>query len=242
MKTAAAKLTLVCVTCLVLVSIASVEAGKITWNFENQDELSDFEILKSDWKIEDGKLIGTVTEPSGTTAYGIVTGSSEWEDYAIEAELTIPEGAYCYFNFRIKDERDFMLAELNWVPSVIFYQIADGGGTNRNPTGGLDDFPLPDDYTETHVWKLDVQGDEITLYMDGEELASLVVAEIEPTGKIGFGGDIWTSATGENVLEFEYISVEGPTIPGNFEGHYHGEAVEPTGKLAATWGQIKAGY
>ena len=222
---------------LILVSITTVEAGQITWDFENSDQLEDWEIVYADWKIEDGKLVGTIPECPNPCPeiYSIVTGSSDWKDYTFEAEVTIAEGKYCYLNFYGQDEDNFATVELNFLPTIIFYQKIGGGYNNRNPSGGLDDFPLPPEYVETHIWKVDVRGDDITLYMDGEEMASITA--IDSSGKIGFGSDTAQSDTGQVVLRIDNVKVEGPDIPGNFIV----SAVQPTGKLATTWSQIKMG-
>jgi hypothetical protein len=50
-------------------------------------------------------------------------------------------------------------------------------------------------------------------------------------GKIGLGGHNAGSATGKNILLFDYVAVEGPGIPAN--------PVEPLGKLAIAWSSLK---
>ena len=186
----------------ILVSIASVEARQIKWNFDNPAELEDFEIVRGDWKIENGKLIGTLAGRAVTgDIYAIVTGSSQWTNYVMKAEVTIPEGKYVYFNFRIKDEKNFMTVELNRLPSLIFHQRVNGEYENRNPAGGKADFPLPgfpwnyDFYRQKHVWAIEVKGKDIAVYLDGQKFkselgpAEVKIKELAPKGKIGFGGD-----------------------------------------------------
>ena len=71
----------------------------------------------------------------------------------------------------------------------------------------------------------DVQGDTVTLFLKGKKVDAIKDADLRPGAKLGKGKIALYNST--NPMAYDNVEVKGL-------------AVEPAGKLATTWGQIKA--
>ena len=211
---------------LIFALISQVIVQALTWDFENDAQLKDWTVINGKWNIEGGKLKGELLGDY----IGIVAGDLEWEDYTLEMETTVAEGKYTYWMVRVQTD------------PLSYYTLERHDG-NASPIWRRDagqhtkignDVPLPGDHLESHIWTIEVKGDTITAYLDGEELLS-AEDKTYKKGRIGLGGHNAGSATGKNILLFDYVKVEGPGIPS-------GAAVKPIGKLAITWGTLKVDY
>ena len=209
----------------ILALIPQVLVYALIWDFENAAQLNDWTVINGEWTIEDGKLRGELLD-----AYiGIVAGDLEWDDYTLETETTVVEGKYTYWMVRVQDD------------PLSYYTLERNDG-NKAPIWRRDegqhskiaeDVALPDGHLESHIWTIEVEGESIIAYVDGEEILSAEDNTYEK-GKIGLGGHNYASDTGLNIILFDYVKVEGPNIPAS--------AVDSSGKLTAAWGSLKVGY
>ena len=219
---------------LVFVLILQVPVHALRWDFKNEADLDDWTVIRGKWTIEDGNLRG---ELEGDYI-GIVAGDLEWSDYTLEVETTVLEGVYTYWMVRVQDDPQpggsdligsYYTLEREQTDRVHLFQIDAGQWTEMGQP-----VLLPGGHLESHIWKFEVEGNKITVYLDGEELLSAEDDKYEK-GRIGLGGHNHSSATGKNIVLFDYVEVSGPGIPVS-------AAVKSIGKLAVAWGSIKVGY
>ncbi|MBM3242412.1 hypothetical protein FJZ31_39640 [Candidatus Poribacteria bacterium] len=211
---------------LLLMMIFHVNAVALTWDFEKQAQLDNWKAINGTWEIEKGQLKGTL----GPDYMGIVCifeGSEDWADYTFEAKTTVAEGKYTYWMARVQpDPLSYYAFERSHSNSATIWR-RDKGQHAKLMAGPA----LQPGHLETHLWKMEVKGDQISVFLDDK----LLVEATDNTykkGTIGFGGHNMDSATGKNVILFDDVSVNGPGIPASL-------SVSPRGKLALTWGEMK---
>jgi len=211
---------------LLLMMIFLVDAVALTWDFEKQAQLDNWKTINGKWEIEKGQLKGTL----GPDYMGIVCifeGSEDWTDYTFEAKTTVTEGKYTYWMVRVQlDPLSYYTFERSHSNSATIWR-RDKGQHTKLMAGPA----LKQGHLETHIWKMEVKGDQISVFLDDE----LLVEAKDNTykkGTVGFGGHSLDSATGKNVILFDDVSVNGPGIPESL-------SVSPCGKLALTWGEMK---
>ena len=188
----------------------------LIWNFDSEKELDDWEIVNGEWEVKDGNLVGQI----GTDYMGIAGGDVEWTDYTVEMKASVGTGQYTYFMVRVQDDPlSYYTFERTQTGNMNAFR-RDAGAHSKLAAGGA----LPGGHEEFHIWKFVVEGDTMTAYLDDEELLVIEDPNYE-TGRIGIGGY-------NSDIVVDYISIEGPGIPAN--------PVESAGKLASSWGSIKA--
>lgn len=212
---------------LLFVLVPQIIVHAITWNFDDPAQLNDWKVINGKWTIENGKLRGELLD----VYVGIVAGDLGWSDYTLEMETTLVEGKYTYWMVRVQDDpTSYYALERNDTNSAPIWR-RDAG--KHKKIGN--DVALPADHAKSHIWKIEAKGETITAYIDGKQLLSAKDATYKK-GRIGLGGHNSASATGKNIITFDYVKVEGTGIPSDVS------AVKSIDKLAGTWGSLKVGY
>lgn len=220
--------SLICfVLTLLFLATSLVNVSALTWDFEKQEQLDHWKVINGKWEIEQGQLRGTL----GPDYMGIVCifeGSADWADYTLETKTTVEEGKYTYWMVRVQpDPLSYYAFERSHTDGAKIWRRDEG-----QHAGLMDGPALEPGHLETHLWKVEVKGDEISVFLDDELLVEAVDNAYEK-GTVGFGGHSMGSATGENIILFDDVSVNGPGIPESL-------SVSPGRKLALTWGEVKS--
>ena len=124
---------------------------------------------------------------------------------------------------------------------------------NHFQLGRGSDTPITEEFdidgSEWHVYRITAEGNDVTVYVDEDTKPKIDSKTLEDAGKgnknpgVAIGSQ---STSGTQEIYFDYVLAdlsgayapgEGTRIPANLIG---GKSVEPAGKLAATWGIIKA--
>ena len=203
-------------TIILALMVITVPVHALTWDFEDAAQMDDWEVVNGDWTIEDGMLKGEI----GTDYMGIAAGDIGWTDYTVEMEMSVSEGQYTYFMVRVQeDPLSYYAFERTQTGAMNAFR-RDAGAHSKVAAGGV----LPEGHEEFHIWKFVAEGGTMTAYIDDEEV--LVVEDATyPAGRIGIGG--YNSS-----ILMKSVTVEGVNIPTT--------AIEPSGKLASSWGYLKA--
>ena len=61
--------------CFVVAAFSQAEAGQIQFDFENANQLSEWEVIYGDWKIEGGVITGEFAQPAPGSDIGRITPS-----------------------------------------------------------------------------------------------------------------------------------------------------------------------
>ena len=200
---------------ILLMLIYCISVSALTWDFQNQKQMDDWEIINGEWEIKDGKLLGT----QETTYIGVVAGDVEWKDYTLNVKWEKTVGPYTYLMVRVqKDPLSYYTIEISQSNNVKVFRRDAGQHTNLFP-GKL----LPDAGTRKYEADITVEKKDITVVINGEEITTVTDGKYT-AGRIGVGGYSSTNA-------FDEITIEGPGIPS--------ATVTPKGKIAAVWGTIK---
>ncbi len=198
----------------------------------NDGKADGWEEIQGDWSVVGGKYLQEDTEWTTTatheTYHRSFFGDVGWEDYTIEAEVTIVEDGelapIAGIFFRVTDLGD-MGDYYYW---RIDQRPATGPMLIKSPNTIIAQDPgaFPDAPTETGkvaVMKAVVTGGHFECWLDGNLLFEVDDPDFK-FGAIGVG-------TFNAAAEFDNITVEGPGVPAT--------AVEFTGKLSTTWADIK---
>ena len=229
----------------------SASAGTFIETFDNGDiedwqELNAHDAALGSWKVVDGEL--EMTNPGGGARL-LTTGNETWQDYSIEVNVKPLEKrgpGNISIVARVEGSRavwchvtDLLL---NDPESKVMCHSRDFAGNI-----GILLYMKPHRLLKLNRWsklKLTVRGDHFiflinekkiaetgdpfALLHDGEEL--MIKAEdiaSHPTGGAGFGLANYT-------VRFDNITITGDGIPNR-----GGLLVEPSAKLATTWGALK---
>ncbi len=204
------------VVCVSLMLIFCLSASALTWKFENQKQMDDWEVINGDWEVKDGKLLGT----QQTTYIGVVAGDVDWKDYLLQIKWEKTAGTYTYLMVRVqKEPLSYYTIEISQNNNVKVFRRDAGTHTNLFPGK-----PLADAGVRKYEAEITVEKKDITVVINGEEITT-VTDDTYTAGRIGVGGYASSNA-------FDEVTVEGPGIPS--------AAVAPEGKLAAIWANIKA--
>ncbi len=226
---------LIAVTSLLLIALPTF-AGTLRDDF-NDGDIEGWQPTfaknpeNSIWEVVKGVLIGR--RVSGWAA-DLVVGDATWKDYTIEFDMRVTErlanefgGRYHYAGvigrLRVENgiEIDALGFNLNFkVPPTIW----SWGWRNQ---AFLHDVQTPFD-AELGTWyhmRAIFEGDKFECYIDGKRVASYA-SSVLPTGLVGL-------SVGGCVAEFDNVVITGDDVPDM------NLSVEPTGKLATTWGRVK---
>ncbi|MFC1719177.1 family 16 glycoside hydrolase [Candidatus Poribacteria bacterium] len=218
---------------MILTLVFPLATWSLLYDFEDPAQLDDWTLIQGTWSIIDGELDGRgpqAGQPGVMIVLSDNTWNDEWKDYTIEFDAKIledSEDAGIVFRWQNADPADlrYHLYRIdNWPRGFGQKQaegwVADEDGGAREMMGQTKVDIEPDIW---YKFRVEVVGSNFKCYLD-DELMFELDANGYSWGKIGFR--MWNSHA-----RYDNLSITGPGIPG--------AAVEPSGKLTATWGQIK---
>jgi len=185
--------------------------------------------IQGDWSVEGGEYIQSdatwTTTATNETYTRSFFGSKDWEDYTLEAKVRMEGGgdtaAIVGIFFRVTDispEGDYYYFRLD-------ARAAEGPALIKSPNEILqENMARPSELGQDYILTVEVEGDNIACYIDGELEIELQDASF-PSGAIGVG-------TFNTEGYFDDVSVNGAGIATN--------PVSVEGKLTTTWASIKS--
>ncbi len=207
-----------------LIPFSSSQA--LFFDFEDEAQLDEWEILSGSWLIEKDKITNSnVLSCQGADDLVIVIGVEDLTDYTIELEasgLTDDIG----IAFRLQDLSTYYGFLLSPNLNLSEWFLKKGGAYDENLGKKGTNLGIPTN--EWHKYKLVVEGMEARIYVDGEEpFDALKIDKGFEKGRLGVRH--WGDYS-----HYDNISISGPGIPLS-----SGEAVNPADKLANVWGAVK---
>lgn len=213
----------VCLSVILSTHIANAER----FEFDNEKEIANWELgPEAIAKVKDGMLELTV---GGGKDSGIYFGDPNWTDYVMEVRARKIVGPYFHLFVRVqKPTLDFYFMEISYNSNTTsLFQFAGGTGVEITP-GGNPARPKRPESKDTkggdaYTLTFEVKGETLKTFIDGK----LMIEQKDKTynkGRPGLGGR-------DSTVLYEYVDINGPGIKPS--------AVESTGKLAVTWGQLK---
>ena len=203
--------------CLVLFSSS---AWALFYDFEDERQADDWEVLDGEGKVEDGMYILNNTDTSSGIA---VIGDMTWTDCTIKSRAMLMEGSADNIGYvwRLAANNLFYVISLRMDQRIGYCGCINGawmnGGSPINPVA------FNTETAKEYEMELIVEGNKFQFFVDGEDMGEWEDDQLE-TGKIGFR--VWSA-----IMGVEDFDINGPGIPRT--------AVESQGKLATTWARIK---
>jgi len=190
----------------------------------NDGNADDWEIIVDEWEVKDGAFEALDQSKSYSR---VIIGDETWTDYAVECDVTLVEpGALDCAGLLVRCDNEGKNAYRFWIrkDTNVFEVYKWENGNWANPNYLTVNFPI--DYKETYRLRVEVEGYDFKCYIDGKE-----VGEFEDGSKFRESGKIGLIVCNANAA-FDNIIIEGDQIVG--------QAVQAAGKLAITWGSLKA--
>jgi len=98
------------------------------------------------------------------------------------------------------------------------------------------------DMTEYHILRVTKDGNDVTIYVDDEEVMKGQAGAVsDRTNDIVFGAGS-TAGTGEHYWDYVVFTTAGAFSPGELPNFLSTLVVESKGKLATCWGTLKSPY
>lgn len=215
---------------LLCLGVIVSSARALTLDFENKEQEKDWKFVTGKWGIENGVLKQTNQCCPAIRAFlSDAVWDPKWKDYTMEVKVRIDEGSTGWAGVTWRAESDleyyvFYFGEgLNaeiWrhIPPIADSRV----GINSHPPRGVT--------IKKGVWlnfKVIVEKDRFQIFFN-DELQDDFKDPNLGEGRIG----LWTWSS---FSSFDDVKISGEGIPGT-------ELVNPSGKLASTWGKIKSAY
>ena len=213
--------------CLML-SLFPLNSGQaLFFDFEHEAQLEEWNIISGTWQIEkDDVNNSNVVSGEGDNDLILAIGDADWADYTVEFEasgLTDDIGIV----FRLQDINNYCAFLLAPSLNLSEWFLKEGGVFDENVGEKGDSLGVS--INEWHKCKLVVEGMQASIFVDDEEpFDPLEIKDGFENGGIGLRQ--WADHG-----HYDNVMISGPGIPLS-----PGELVEPNGKLASTWGGIKA--
>ncbi len=202
-------------------------AFAIRYEFDSDKEIADWELgPQATAEVKDGMLELTV---AGGQNSGIYFGEDNWTDYRMEVKARKVVGPYFHLFARTQEPAvDFYFMEISYNSHTTSVFMFSGGAANEITGGPRPKRPDSKDTKggDAYTIVFETEGETLRTYIDGE----LMVETQDKTydkGRPGLGGR-------DSTVLYEYMEINGEGIPPT--------AVEPTGKLTTTWGELKSLY
>ena len=199
----------------------------IRYEFDSDKEIADWELgPQATAKVKDGMLELTV---AGGQNSGIYFGEDNWTDYRMEVKARKLVGPYFHLFARVQEPAvDFYFMEISYNSHTTSIFMFSGGNANEITGGPRPKRPDSKDTKggDAYTIVFETEGETVRTYIDGK----LMVENQDKTydkGRPGLGGR-------DSTVLYEYVEINGEGIPPT--------AVEPTGKLTTTWGELKSPY
>ena len=201
------------------------------FDFEDDAQLDQWD-LQGTWEIvEDDQKGSNVLSGEGTDEVIALVGEDSWTDYTVEFEAS-GQTDEISVAFRAQDPDNFLSFMIAPSLNLSEWFKKEGGQFDENIAPRGDQLGVS--IQEWYKYKLVVQGNEATVFIDEEEFANALqlddLSDIFQKGRVGFRQ--WSdSAYYDNVL---ITGTDVPLTPGE-----PGAAVTPVAKLATTWAALK---
>jgi len=199
-------------------------AGEQMWTFDK--DASDWKAANGTWAVQDGAYKVT----KGAPAMHSLVGDTSWTDYTLEAKVRFDEGNWAGLVVRAQSDMEYYVYYLN-VPdnkSELWRHKAGAFDARDAITSNI---PAKNVAIKGGEWlnvKVVVEGTTFKFWINNE-LQGEQTDNVYPAGQIG----VWAWDTSAS---FDDVKVSGAGIPGSVT------PVQPQGKLATRWGQIKGNY
>lgn len=204
--------------------LVSPMAMALDYDFEQENQLDDWVAQGAgnggEWGIEDGELVATLAGYQEL----FLMGSETWTDYTAEFRGKLLAGRILGMTFRYTDTNNnyrLNLYEDLDATNNLYVYVRTAGTFAEVMKVGVGQIDMDTWY---HL-KIEVEGDIIRAYLDGE-LEIEAEHDGHPEGGIAFEGETNTQA------HFDDLLVEGEGITPS--------AVSAGGKLASAWAALKA--
>jgi hypothetical protein len=203
---------------------AGTYAGTLFDDFGKESDL--WVVDSGEWKVEDGVYHQTDTVTNGSSGvFSYIEGSDKWgNDFTIEVKVNIQSGTSLESGifYKWQDINNHFHAMIDQSDSQVRINNRAGGWQqNQN-------IAMPFKLDEWYDLKVIVKDNDYKIFLDGKKIQEY---EREALVNSGFSG--LKTVTSEAF--FDDFKVTGPSVP-----DFGRLPVEYAGKLAATWGQIKA--
>jgi hypothetical protein len=135
------------------------------------------------------------TYTSGSTTTYALAGSSAWTSYSVEMKLKSgsDQNVFSMFGRYRSDETTYLMRLDTMNDMIVLSKRVNGTGTQ------LDSEPLTLNTNTNYTLKLEMNGDQLTGYVDGVPMLSAVDTSIK-SGKIAFGGYTKNSFSADDVV------------------------------------------
>jgi hypothetical protein len=212
------------ILCLLAVAIYQAilptPSQALRFDFDDEGELDEWEVISGQWRVEDGALKGGTDSGEGI----IVVGEPAWADYTAEMKIkSVEEPVIFGLITRLIAHNQY------YVVSIV---RMDGGARQdiRGYESGRNQLVQADMPVEEDTWYVEVvkcEGDHFQAWADGKKMLEFNHGAYE-RGKAGVR--VWADQ-----IEIDYFQMDGPGIPKS-----PGLAVEKShSKLATIWGRIR---
>jgi len=199
----------------------SGSAWALLYDFEDDGQADDWEVLDGEAKIEDGMyILNNTTSSSGIAVIGDMT----WTDCTIKCKAMLMEGSADNIGlvWRTGANNLFYVISIRMDQRTGYCGCVNGVWMN----GGSPIIPMPfvTEVDQEYELELIVEGNKFQFFIDGEDMGEWEDDQLE-TGRIGLR--VWSA-----IMAVDEFEINGPGIPRT--------AVDSQGKLAATWAGIRA--
>lgn len=200
-------------------------AATSVWDFNKPNSDKEWKTVAGNWSIKDG-----VYQVKGNTpAMHSLIGDPKWSDYTIEAKVRMDRGNWAGLVVRAQSDLEYYVYYMN-VPdnkSELWRHSKPGIDTRAN----LAQIPAVGGVKIANAtflnFKIVVEGDKLQLWIN-DKLQHEGRDNMYAAGQAG----VWAWDTDAS---FDDVKITGKGIADNL-------AVEPAGKLAATWGRMRKIY
>jgi hypothetical protein len=212
---------------IVLMIVSSTWAGTFVENFDDGNfdgwEIYGGGIAGAEWRIENGVAIGKAARDWNT---GLIFGEDDWRNYSIECDVKMVQKLTDLpsvgLGLRTTDnDVVWCFYSVIWESALIWTWINNNGAKQSD----LKAFDLELD--RWYRFKAVADEDDFEFYIDGDLMATLS----DP--RLSTGGS-YINVAG-SVAHFDNVVITGDDVPDNASS-----AVSSSGKLAASWGQLRS--
>ena len=213
-------LFIVSIVYLVFMVFSIQSAFGLLYNFDNANQEKDWKIFAGKGAIKDGKYIIEKTDAADGVA---AIGNMDWTDCTVTCKATMLEGSTDNIGlvWRLTDSKTLYVISLRFDQQIGYCGCINGawmnGGSPINPIA------FNTKIGKEYQLKLVVKGSSFQFYVDGEDMGEWKDDQLN-TGMVGIR--VYNA-----IMAVDDFDINGPGIQSS--------AVEPKGKVAVVWGEIK---
>lgn len=210
---------------------ATVAASAGTWTYDfstlgGADWTKDWKVVAGTFKVDNGSLWQTDPSDDDNNAFRAIAQTT-WDiaDGTIEAKVKHDDAATklndCLVFYRMKSDNDGYASRLQLDSYMTIGKITDGKHAHIKFTAN------PVVAAQSYTIKIELKGADIAAYVDDALLVN-ATDDWSSKGKVGFG-----MSRSNGGARLEWIKVTGDGVEGA------ATPVQPVGKTATTWGDLK---